>query len=271
MWRFFLLFTLVCLGLPLRSQGIEWLSDLDMAKEKARLENKFVLINFTGSDWCAACIRLRNEVFEKPEFAEYAESKLVLVEVDFPRLKRQAHLQSQANNRLQRTYRVGSFPTLIVLSPTGLEWARIGFVPGGPAALITALEREARISQFLAPLQDPDPEPIPRKPVEWTPPPPAVPIQYGALALKGISGPQNRRMVLINNASLMVGEKAKVRTEDKEVVVVCKEIREDSVLITCDGKPVELKLARKSEVRDVVPLQKVKGEPSAPPAPAKKP
>jgi hypothetical protein len=49
-------------------------------------------------------------------------------------------------------------------------------------------------------------------------------------------------MVLINNASLVAGETAKVRAEDKQVVVLCKEIREDSVLITCDGKPMELKL-----------------------------
>ena len=52
-------------------------------------------------------------------------------------------------------------------------------------------------------------------------------------------------MVLINNASMMTGETAKVRAEDKEVVVVCKEIRADSVLITCNGKPMELRLGNR--------------------------
>ena len=52
-------------------------------------------------------------------------------------------------------------------------------------------------------------------------------------------------MVLINNASMMAGETTKVRAQDREVVVCCKEIRADSVLITCDGKPMELKLVNR--------------------------
>jgi thioredoxin-related protein len=246
MGRFLTLLVLLGWGCQsLRSQNLEWLSDVQMAKDKAQQENKFVLLNFTGSDWCQACIRLRNEVFDKPEFAEYAQAKLVLVELDFPRNRPMAHLQKEANVRLARTYRIGGYPTLIVLNPAGVEWARVSYVPGGPAAFIAQLEREASISRILSPPTAPEREPPPRKPVTWTPPPPPVPIQYGPLALKAISGSKDRRMVLINNASLMAGETNKVRTQDKEVVVVCKEIREDSVLITCDGKPMELKLPKR--------------------------
>ena len=67
-----------------------------------------------------------------------------------------------------------------------------------------------------------------------------------ALALKAISGAPESRMALINNQTLMVGESGKVRVRDTRVEVVCKEIREDSVLITVDGKPCELKLGVKS-------------------------
>jgi hypothetical protein len=81
--------------------------------------------------------------------------------------------------------------------------------------------------------------------VTFKPVPPTVPIHYGPLALKAISGTKERRMVLINNASMMAGETAKVRAQDQEVVVCCKEIREDSVLITCDGRPMELNLAHR--------------------------
>jgi hypothetical protein len=51
-------------------------------------------------------------------------------------------------------------------------------------------------------------------------------------------------MVLINYASMMTGETTKVSVEDRTVVVCCKEIRDDSVLITCDGAPMELKLGK---------------------------
>ena len=73
---------------------------------------------------------------------------------------------------------------------------------------------------------------------------PATPTQYAELALKGISGSKDRRMALINNETLMVGETAKIKVQDNRVEVCCKEIREDSVLITIDGKPMELKLGQ---------------------------
>ncbi|MFL6542413.1 MAG: thioredoxin family protein, partial [Chthoniobacterales bacterium] len=65
----------------------EWLTDLDQAQQKAKADNKLVLLDFTGSDWCGWCIKLHREVFAKPEFREYANKNLVLVELDFPRAK----------------------------------------------------------------------------------------------------------------------------------------------------------------------------------------
>ena len=64
-----------------------WLTDYALAREQAAAGNKTILMNFTGSDWCGWCIRLRGEVFELPEFLEYAEKNLVLLELDFPRGK----------------------------------------------------------------------------------------------------------------------------------------------------------------------------------------
>jgi hypothetical protein len=170
-----------------------------------------------------------------------------MVEVDFPRQKALSQAQREANQRLQQMFQISGFPTIIVLSADGQLIGKTGYVPGGPEAFIAGLEK---ISKYAASQSQaaraPEPEPEPRrKPVTWTPSPPTVPIHYGALALKAISGTKERRMVLINNASLMAGETAKVRAEDKEVVVICKEIRDDSVLITCDGKPMELKLRAK--------------------------
>ncbi|MDA0767040.1 MAG: thioredoxin family protein [Verrucomicrobia bacterium] len=36
----------------------EWGTDWDAAKAQAKKENKPILINFTGTDWCGWCIRL---------------------------------------------------------------------------------------------------------------------------------------------------------------------------------------------------------------------
>ena len=79
----------------------EWLTDLPKAQAQAKEEKKMVLLDFTGSDWCGWCIKLHNEVFSKPEFAEYARKNLVLVEVDFPRKKKLGAEQKKANEALQ--------------------------------------------------------------------------------------------------------------------------------------------------------------------------
>lgn len=69
-------------------------------------------------------------------------------------------------------------------------------------------------------------------------------FNYGDLALKGVSGPASRRMVLINNETLMTGETANVKTHNTTVAVTVKEIRNDSVLILVNGQTRELKLAQ---------------------------
>src|SRR3954468_15506718 len=61
----------------------KWLRRIDEAQRIAATNNKDLLINFTGSEWCAHCIELEREVLSKQEFA-VAENDFVLVELDFP-------------------------------------------------------------------------------------------------------------------------------------------------------------------------------------------
>jgi hypothetical protein len=57
------------------------------------------------------------------------------------------------------------------------------------------------------------------------------------LALKGISGPTNRRFALINNQPLAAGESAFVRIPSGLVKVHCWEINENSVIVSVEGDP----------------------------------
>ena len=126
------------------SESAEWLTDAQAAQTKAKEENKLVLLDFTGSDWCSWCKKLKREVFDKPEFAQFAHSKLVLVEVDFPRNKTLPEVQRQANGRLDKTYGINSYPTIILLNPDGKQVGRMGFVFGGASAFIAKLEKVTR-------------------------------------------------------------------------------------------------------------------------------
>src|SRR5437667_12424508 len=67
-----------------------WLNDYKKAQEEAKASNKFLLLNFTGSDWCGWCIKFDREVLSQPQFKDYARDNLVLVELDFPRAKSQS-------------------------------------------------------------------------------------------------------------------------------------------------------------------------------------
>ncbi len=122
-----------------------WITDYPAALRQAARENKIVLLNFTGSDWCGWCVKLEKDVFSKPEFAAYASRHLVLVKIDFPRKARLPAAEAAQNAGLQRQFGVRGFPTLIAVDASGRKVAEIGgYVRGGPKAFIAALEKQVR-------------------------------------------------------------------------------------------------------------------------------
>ena len=127
--------------LQVRAGELEWLTDLPKAQAKAREEKKMVMMDFTGSDWCGWCIKLDKEVFSTAEFAEYAKKNLVLVEVDFPNKKKQSAELKKANNELQKKYKIGGYPTIIVLNSEGKQIGELGYMKGGPKAFTAELEK----------------------------------------------------------------------------------------------------------------------------------
>jgi protein disulfide-isomerase len=118
-----------------------WLTSLEQAQAQAKAEHKLVLLDFTGSDWCGWCKLLDKEVFSQPEFKEYATRNLVLVEVDFPRLKDIGNATRAQNEQLAVKYQIQGFPTIIVLNEEGKKVAEFGYMQGGPEAFITQLEK----------------------------------------------------------------------------------------------------------------------------------
>ncbi len=111
----------------------EWMTDLEAAKNKAAAENKAVLIDFTGSDWCGWCIRLRKQVLDTPAFEAYAKDKFVLMEVDVPRNPKFDKKLLERNRELCNQYGIDGFPTIMVITPQG-------DVVGGFCGGVTRLE-----------------------------------------------------------------------------------------------------------------------------------
>jgi len=227
------------------AEQLQWLTDVRAAQAKAKLEKKLVMLDFTGSDWCGWCIKLKSEVFDTPVFAAYAKSNLVLVEVDFPKHKNLNPIQQAANTILLERYHVDGFPTIVVIDSTGEPVGETGYIPGGPNAFIAELNKTTGSKNKSIGSVDFPGGTGPAS--HGAAPAVAAPVvnAYESLALKGISGTPTRRFALINDQTLMVGEKAKVKVQDQRIEVVCNEIRDDSVLVTVNGKSQELKLGKK--------------------------
>ena len=99
-----------------------WQTDFEKAKQQASAEHKYILLNFSGSDWCAPCIRLEKGIFGSSAFQSYAEKNLVLVNADFPRAKKSqlSKEQQKANELLADKYNPeGKFPLTLIMDAEG--------------------------------------------------------------------------------------------------------------------------------------------------------
>ena len=115
----------------------EWLTDLSKAQTKAKEEKKLVLMDFTGSDWCPPCKALKKNVLSSEEFSTFAKANLVLVEVDFPKTKKEMEKQSaelkKANEALSTKFDIESFPTVVILSSNGKQLSKDAGYDGSSA------------------------------------------------------------------------------------------------------------------------------------------
>ena len=101
-----------------------WQTDFKAAQAKAKQEKKYLLVDFTGSDWCGYCIKLHNDVFDKAPFQAEAPKQFVLVELDFPHQKEQSDELKKQNKDLSEKYKVDGFPTVLMMDAEGEVIAR---------------------------------------------------------------------------------------------------------------------------------------------------
>lgn len=126
----FAVIALLMLFLPSFAQDdasqLDWLTNLDEAKEIAKEQNRPILVYFTGSDWCAPCKALKSDFFETEEFVLRAQN-LVLVMIDYPRrVDIISEAQRTYNKKIIDTYNPDkSFPTMVMLNKKGKEVGKI--------------------------------------------------------------------------------------------------------------------------------------------------
>ena len=124
------------------ASGSDWQTDYEQALATAKAAEKCVLLEFTGSDWCGPCIQMKKVVFSKATFLNYAKENLVLVEVDYPRVKALSEKIRKQNERLMHQYSIDGFPTVILLNPDGKILGQLdGYSGERPTDIIAWMEK----------------------------------------------------------------------------------------------------------------------------------
>ena len=120
--------------------AVEWTEDVAKAQTQAAKEGKDLLMNFTGSDWCGWCIKLKKEVFTQEPFATEAPKKYVFVMLDFPRSRKMPDKVKQQNVQWRDKLGVRGYPTIYLLDAKGRPYARTGYQRGGPEKYMAHLK-----------------------------------------------------------------------------------------------------------------------------------
>lgn len=135
-----LIFLLISSSLFVNAQG--WQTDFDEAKKMATENNRNIVLVFSGSDWCAPCIKLETEIWSTEEFKNYAKDNFVLLKADFPRKKanRLSDSQQEKNNQLAEKYnKQGYFPLVVVLDKNTIVLGTTGYEKMDPSEYIKLL------------------------------------------------------------------------------------------------------------------------------------
>lgn len=115
-------YCLVIMLFVISSSFVNWEPDFEKAKQVAKEKHELILLNFSGSDWCGPCIRMRKEIFDDSGFTAMMVSRVVMVNADFPRNKKnQLDKKTKAQNEaLADKYNPeGKFPFTLLLDADG--------------------------------------------------------------------------------------------------------------------------------------------------------
>lgn len=121
----------------------DWHYNFEEAKKIASEQNKNIVMIFSGSDWCAPCMRLEKNIWQSEEFKKESADKWVLLKLNFPRKKANQLSEEQTNHNrtlAEKYNREGSFPLVIIMQPNGKILGKLGFKNVQPKEYIALME-----------------------------------------------------------------------------------------------------------------------------------
>ncbi len=121
----------------------EWETDFTEARKMAQERNRNIILVFSGSDWCAPCMKLEREIWKSEQFQAHARDHFVLVRADFPKKKanKLSGEQEKKNAELAEKYNIkGYFPFVVVMDKNANVLGYTGYKNVSPEEYIKILE-----------------------------------------------------------------------------------------------------------------------------------
>lgn len=138
----FLLLTVLSISCGLVSNNEEpsqlWITDVKEALIESKETGKPVFAFFTGKEWCSWCKKLDRQILQKENFINYAKENLILLELDFPRGRRELP-QEQIN--LARKFRIQGYPTVILMDAETNLLGQTGYENMSPQQYVAHIEK----------------------------------------------------------------------------------------------------------------------------------
>ena len=122
-----------------------WIDDYTLARTKATVENKHILMYFSGSDWSKSCNQLNTEVFEQDAFKSYARENLILLKLDFPQNQKNTLSAQQVSHNealAARFNNQGRFPLVLIIDKNENVIMQTGYRQDGAADFIAQVEKK---------------------------------------------------------------------------------------------------------------------------------
>lgn len=145
------------LALAMTAPALPEAANLDEALARASAEKRDVFVDFTGTDWCKACIHLRTQIVDSDAFEAAFGEKYVLVSVDFPRTPALvAQIPDDEKRRresLLTSYRIAGLPGVVLMDEKGMPYEIINGTRRTPEEYIALVnaglqKRAARDAAF---------------------------------------------------------------------------------------------------------------------------
>jgi protein disulfide-isomerase len=138
----FLLLTVFSISCGLVSNSEEpaqlWETNVNEALSLSKETGKPVFAFFTGKEWCSWCKKLDRQILQKEAFINYAKENLILLELDFPRGRRELP-QEQIN--LARKFRIQGYPTVILMDSETNLLGQTGYENMTPQQYVAHIEK----------------------------------------------------------------------------------------------------------------------------------